>query len=67
MKNESKVYQCIENSDGNDHVVIFCQSPKAVKRLPAFYNVCGDAPLLHRLEEEFGSENIKIVQNALKM
>ena len=67
LENESKVYQCIENSDGSDPVVIFCQSPRSIKRLPAFYNVCADAGLLHRLEEEFGAENIKIVQNALKM
>lgn len=67
LKNESKVYQCIENSDGKDQIVIFCQAQKAVKRLPAIYNVQGDPLLLQRLGREFGAENIKIVQNALKM
>ncbi len=67
MKNENRVYQAIENSDGQDRVVIYCQAQKAIKRLPAIYNVSGDEGLLYHLGEEFGSENIKIVQNALKM
>ena len=67
LNNESKVYQCIENSDGSDQIVIFCQKEKAVKRLPAIYNVYGDEALIHRLESEFGTQNIKIVQNTLKM
>ncbi len=66
-KNESRVYSAIENSDGHDRIVIFCQAQKAIKRLPAIYNVSGDARLIHRLESDFGPENIKIVQNALKM
>lgn len=66
-QNESRVYSAIENSDGHDRIVIFCQAQKAIKRLPAIYNVSGDAQLIGRLESDFGPENIKIVQNALKM
>lgn len=67
LENESKVYQCIENSDGSDRIIIYCQAEKVVKRLPAIYNVQGDIQLIHCLEAEFGTENIKIVQNTLKM
>ena len=66
-QNESRVYSAIENSDGHDRIVIFCQAQKAIKRLPAIYNVSGDVQLIEHLEAEFGAQNIKIVQNALKM
>ena len=64
---EPKLYEAIENSDGNDKVVIFCQKEKAVKRLPAIYNIDANDEMLRRLGEVFGTENIKIQQNSLKM
>ena len=64
---EKQVYETIDNSDGNDKVIIFCQKEKAVKRLPTIYNIEADDEMLRRLGAAFGAENIKIQQNALKM
>ena len=67
VKNESKVCQCLEKSSGKDRVVIYCRREKAVKKMPETYSVQLDESFFHLLESEFGAQNVKVVQNSLKM
>ncbi len=46
---------------GGDSVVIYIESPKAMKTLPPNQNVNADNELIERLESLYGKENIRVV------
>ena len=58
---EKELLQTIADSDGNDDVVIFLRSTKAVKILPPNLRVKADEVLKTRLEAVFGEGNVKYV------
>lgn len=64
---EQRLYDCIEDEDGDDYIVVFCQKEKMIRRLPIIYNIQVNHEIIGRLSREFGAENIKIKQNTLKM
>ena len=64
---EQRLYDCIEDEDGGDYIVVFCQKEKMIRRLPIIYNIQANHEIIGRLSREFGAENIKIKQNTLKM
>ena len=66
LKQESKLYQMIEQESGSDRIVIFCAKEKAVKRLENRYAVRGDERMLHLLRKTYGDENVKLQQSGLK-
>ncbi|MCH5280849.1 MAG: DNA polymerase III subunit alpha [Lachnospiraceae bacterium] len=51
----------LEQSEGNDSVIIYCEEQKQLKKLPQNQNVKGDEGLLGRLRGAFGEENIRLV------
>ena len=59
---EQELYELIQNSDGNDSVVIYVQDPKAIKRLPPNRNVLANVELLEKLKEKFGENCVKLVE-----
>ena len=60
-KQQNGLYEILKNSDGKDKVVIYVENPKAIKELPANWNVDAGQELLGPLEEKFGKENVKVV------
>ena len=60
---ESKMFDAIADSEGDDTVVIYIENPKAKKELPRNHNVRTDENLLEKLYELFGKDNIKVVQS----
>ena len=60
-KQQNGLYEILKNSDGKDKVVIYVENPKAIKELPANWNVDAGQELLGSLEEKFGKENVKVV------
>ena len=50
--------RAIAGSDGSDEVVIYVEQPKAIRRLGARYSVSCGEPLLSRLWEIFGKDNV---------
>ena len=60
-KQQNGLYEILKNSDGKDKVVIYVENPKAIKELPANWNVDAGQELLGLLEEKFGKENVKVV------
>ncbi|MBO5371254.1 MAG: DNA polymerase III subunit alpha [Lachnospiraceae bacterium] len=65
-ENEQKLYQSLVESDGNDTVVIYLSTEKAIKRLPASRNVQIDRGLLNSLTKIFGENNVKVVEKAIE-
>ena len=59
---EEELFAAIEDSDGNDDVVIFVKDTRAFKLLPANRRVHADGELEQKLGEMFGRENVKIRQ-----
>ena len=57
---EKELLTAIEDSDGNDDVVIFLRDSKAYKLLPPNRRVSADRALEQRLGGLFGGENVKI-------
>ncbi|MBO5303004.1 MAG: hypothetical protein J6A92_03035 [Lachnospiraceae bacterium] len=65
-QNEQRLYQTIVDSDGNDAVIIYISTEKALKRLPASRNVHIDNSLLNNLTNIFGEKNVKVVEKAIE-
>ncbi len=59
---EKELLASIEDSDGNDDVVIFLKDTRAIKLLPPNRRVKADVELQQRLGGLFGRENVKIRQ-----
>ena len=55
---EQELMRAIAGSDGSDEVVIYVEQPKAIRRLGARYSVSCGEPLLSRLWEIFGKDNV---------
>ena len=66
MEEESKLYEMLRESEGRDNVVIYLTKEKAVKRLPASYNVHADSRFLSRLINYFGESRVKVVEKAIE-
>ena len=58
---EKKLYELLKTSEGIDQVVLYIESTKQMKKLPANQNVKADKQLLEQLEACFGKDNIKLV------
>ena len=63
---EQKLLSLIADSDGNDQVVIFIKETKSIKVLPANRNVQWGEVLGQRLEEAFGSQNVKFRKQTIE-
>ena len=59
---ESQLYAILHDSDGNDEVVIYVTSEKAVKRLGKHLTVHANTELLNRLTNFVGGKNVKVVE-----
>ena len=58
---EKKLSEILKTSEGIDQVILYIESTKQMKKLPANQNVKADKQLLEQLEACFGKDNIKLV------
>ncbi len=58
---EEELMASLHDSEGKDSVVIYIETPKAMKTLPPNQNVNADSDLIDRLETLYGKENIRVV------
>ena len=65
-REEDKLLGFLADSDGNDAVVIYVREPKAIKRLPANRNVKIDDILLRKLWNQYGKDNVKVVEKSIE-
>lgn len=63
---EKQMYDFLRTSEGGDAVVIYISGIKAVKRLPANWNVSVDALDFEQLFAAFGEKNVKVVEKAIE-
>ena len=55
------LFDVLKDSEGQDSVVIYVETPKAMNPLPPNWNVEAGALLVGRLEKMYGKENVKVV------
>ena len=60
------MYDLLRMSEGNDEVVIYISGIKAVKRLPANWNVSVDQLDFKQFYRTFGEKNVKVVEKAIE-
>ena len=63
---EKELYSRLYGSDGNDEIVIYIASPRAMKRLGQNYNIHINPELVGNLTEFLGEKNIKIVEKSIE-
>ncbi len=63
---EAHLFEMLKHFKGTDRIVIYCAKEKAVKRLPANYNIHVDADLLMTVEKYFGKDRVKVVEKQLE-
>ena len=65
-ENEQKLFRILASADGRDEVKIYLSGEKAVKRLPNSRLTKISENLLEQLYQEFGEENVKVVENSVE-
>ena len=59
---EEKILEMLASSDGDDAVVIYISSERALKRLPKSRNIKVDAEIVELMSGALGAENVKVVE-----
>ena len=60
------LYNIIRRAPGDREIIIYSREEKAVKRLPSYENISGEAPVLEELQNLFGEKNIKLVEKSIE-
>ena len=63
---EKELYSLLYGSDGNDEIVIYIASPRAMKRLGQNHNIHINPELVGNLTEFLGEKNVKIVEKSIE-
>ena len=63
---EKELYSRLYGSDGNDEIVIYIASPRAMKRLGQNYNIHINPELISNLTDFLGEKNVKIVEKSIE-
>ena len=63
---EKELYSRLYGSDGNDEIVIYIASLRAMKRLGQNYNIHINPELVGNLTEFLGEKNVKIVEKSIE-
>lgn len=66
MEREEELFSMLRDSDGNDAVVIYISSPKAMKRLPENYSIRVDENIVNNLTNFLGKNNVKVVEKSIE-
>ncbi|MCI8668011.1 MAG: DNA polymerase III subunit alpha [Lachnospiraceae bacterium] len=66
LEKEKELFSLLEESDGNDTVIIYCKTEKARKILPERWRVNADKGLVKRIGLEFGENNVKVVEKNIE-
>lgn len=63
---EQELYAMLHDSDGNDAVVIYISSLKAMKRLSENHNIHIDGEIVNKLTNFIGKKNVKVVEKSIE-
>lgn len=65
-KDEQSLYSLLNEYDGNDEVVIYCEEEKCMKKLPKSKGVHADKDLIQRLSTVYAQENVRITEKSIE-
>jgi DNA polymerase-3 subunit alpha len=66
QEDEQSLYQMLEEFDGNDIVIIYCEEEKCMKKLPKNRGVKAEKELIQRLTTKYSQENIRITEKSIE-
>ena len=66
QKDEQTLYQLLDQYDGNDSVIIFCEAEKCIKKLPKSRNVRAERDLIGQLIAIYKEENVRITEKSIE-
>ncbi len=66
IDSEKVLFNLINESDGNDRVIIYCEAEKAKKVLPPSMTILASFETLEALRRHFGTENVKVVEKTIE-
>ncbi|HHV10496.1 MAG TPA: DNA polymerase III subunit alpha [Clostridiales bacterium] len=66
QKDEADLYRMLEEYDGNDAVVIYCEAEKCMKKLPKSRGVKANNDLIQRLNAIYSAENVRITEKSIE-
>ena len=66
LRKEQELLADLRRSPGKDTVVIYLKNVKAMKKLPAIYQVLTEESWLYEMREKYGFSNVKVVERVLK-
>lgn len=65
-KDEQSLYAILDEYDGNDIVVIYCEAEKCMKKLPKSRSVKAENDLIQRLTSIYSKENVRVVEKSIE-
>lgn len=65
-QNEHSLYALLDEYDGNDSVIVYCEEEKCMKKLPKSRNVKANNDLIQRLITIYSEENIRITEKSIE-
>lgn len=66
QKDEYTLFGLLDEYDGNDMVVIYCEEEKCMKRLPKSRSVKANNDLIQRLITNYSEENVRITEKSIE-
>ena len=66
LKEEASLYKMLEESEGDNEIVIYCKAERAIKRLPKNKNIQIEPVILSRLTNYFGESDVKVVEKSIE-
>lgn len=65
-RDEQSLYALLDEYDGNDSVVVYCDSEKCMKKLPKSRCVKADKDLIQRLIAIYSEENVRVTEKSIE-
>jgi DNA polymerase III subunit alpha len=65
-KDEQALYSLLNEYDGNDSVVIYCEEEKCMKKLPKSKGIHANEDLMQRLSTIYSEENVRITEKSIE-
>ena len=66
LQEEATLYKMLAESEGDNEIVIYCKSERAIKRLPRNKNIQIEPVILSRLTNYFGESDVKVVEKSIE-
>ncbi|MHB8129058.1 MAG: OB-fold nucleic acid binding domain-containing protein, partial [Mobilitalea sp.] len=66
QKDEQSLYSILDEYDGNDSVIVYCEEEKCMKKLPKSRNIKADKDLIQRLFTIYSQERVRITEKSIE-